>query len=161
MSADDDPRAARWAPAPMFNWGTVISASAVMIAVLSGGWGLFQTQLGGLEKEINQIRLHADKSDDDLRVELVRRETELRDAIRAIVTELERRRNEFPTQFEFRQFEKNMESRMTLTQKQIEILEQTRPSTAELQKVTVSTDAQLNRIEERVRQLEIYLREKK
>lgn len=155
-------------PQPL-SWQSVFGfGSLFFVAVGTAGtglWAISQTQLGGLRNEmqiqnnalsanIEQLRREQISGDKRLSDELTRREAELKGQLRIIQDELDRRRNEFLNVAEFRQFEKRVIAELDTIKKQLTVLESTRPTTGELGGLGKTMELRMDRIEERVRQIE-------
>jgi len=65
---------------------------------------------------------------------------------------LDQRRTEFVTQFEFKQFEQ----RLLTVEGRLNVLEATRPTTGELQATARNVSDNINKIEDRIKELEIH-----
>jgi hypothetical protein len=132
------------------SWTTVISAGAFMAVLIGGGWTVFQTQFSSQAAQINENKQLIEQSVRLLQAQIDRR-----------VGELERRDDALTakalTQAEFKQFEANVLAQIEGLRRQIAILEQTRPTTGELQAANRSSQDTAARLEERVRSLEQYL----
>jgi hypothetical protein len=112
-----------------FNWSTLTSTGMLFLVVVGAFWALafgpIQDKFANFEHRLDALVAA------DLRVQ----------------TELTTRRSEFPTQFEFKQFDSRMEERFKALENRMNQLEVTRPTTGELQ---ITTKA----IEERLKMLE-------
>jgi hypothetical protein len=134
-------------------WPT-ITTTAVLVSLLVGAqWAISQTQLASISKEIENTRKDAQERALALNHEQERRETELK-------SQIDRLRLETTGLPEFKQFESRVLDKTGTFEKQLNILESTRPTTGELSGMGKATDMQLARQEERIRWLEQYLLQK-
>ena len=99
------------APIP---WTTIFGAVGLVGLAGSGGWAVFQTQLGSLQHQIDSLRATSEKNDSQLRRELERRETEINNRLDKIEGELLARRSEFVGQAQFGEFKNSVDRYMSL-----------------------------------------------
>lgn len=122
----------------------IIAGTAVIVATAGALWAISQTQLGALkelmftelkgseerDKIIREEQLDAAKR---LAEELTRRENEIKLQIKVIEDELDRRRSEFVGQKEFATYRDGRARELETIREQLKVIEQTRPTTGELQ----------------------------
>lgn len=118
---------------PQLTWANITASILVLSVLAAGAWAITQIQYGHHDKDIKRIE----------------------DDITRIDAELLLRRTQFPTQAEFQQYEKRMDNVISETQARLRSLEQTRPTTGELQGIAKSSDTQINRILDRLDRLDI------
>src|SRR3990167_7481625 len=126
---------------PRINWSAVISFGMLLLVIVGAFYNLafipVRERFDAIEKR------HSDINDTFIRIQ----------------SSLDARRLEFPTQLEFKQFEGRVLDRIELIQKQLLLLEQTRPTTGELSAFGKSNEINVTKLEERIRSLEIYIRQ--
>jgi len=122
-------------------WTTLTSVGMLLLIIVGAFWAL---AFGPIQDKFTS---------DDKRI------MKLEEADRRIQLVLDQRRGEFPTQFEFIQFEKRVTERLDLIQKQLLLLEQTRPTTGELGAIAKNNESLVGKIEDRVKSLEIFVRQ--
>jgi hypothetical protein len=128
---------------PQLSWGTVISMVGVVAVLFGGSWAVFQTQFGYIEKDKEVIRQ-----------ELVRSLTGIQSQFKSVSDDFDRRRLLNVEQVEFKQFEARYEKEVADIQQRLSLIEQTRPTTGELRGISENADKQINRILNRLDQLE-------
>lgn len=145
---------------PVLSWTTVVSAAAFMTALVGGGWTVFQTQFSSMSAQIIDNKREAEKGFNLYQAQLDRRFEELNKSLNTL-------RIERLTLAEFSQFKEAMLLQLDLLRKQLAILEQTRPTTGELQAYNKSSQealaaaanvssTQMHEIEGRLRAVEQY-----
>jgi predicted RNase H-like nuclease (RuvC/YqgF family) len=129
-----------------FTWTNLISLGLLVAVLISGGWILFQSQFSSLERSIAEAKVSADKASQlsrDLNAKdiatAIKQSDEHEAQILAIQGELERRRDQFITQYEFKQFEQRYDD----LKKRTEILEATRPTADTLQQAVGSLEKRI------------------
>lgn len=115
------------------SYQTLIAGGSLILVMAGAGWTLFQTQFTQLDKTIENVRW-----------EVQRRETELKANIATIDTLIDSLRPLYLTRTEHASIEKRIDERLSLIQQQLLQLERTRPTTGELQ---TTNDAIAKRIE--------------
>lgn len=103
-------------------WPIFLSAGSLIAVVMGGIWKILQSQFTYLERESE--RLHEEQ---------LRRDNSVQEAIRTIQKELDSRRVEFMHVDTFNQFEQRVLSDITTLRLQLSVIEQTRPTTGELE----------------------------
>ena len=139
---------------PHISYATVSLFIGLIGAIIFGAWSVSQSQLTNINGQIELLRKETTDKDLRLAAELSRRETELRGAINVIQSELDRRRNEFASIKEYSELKDRILDDIKVLRGQLGILEGTRPTTGELEKVSAYAREIAVRLEERVRQLE-------
>ncbi len=142
----------------VFPWAALVSSAALFITLAAGGWVLFQTQFNAQYEIIKENRNSLERMQSNLRRDLEAADIDLRQELIRIREALVRRRGEFVEESAFRQFSTSIRDRLDRLDKQLQVLEATRPTTGELQSTARALDTQVNRMEDRVRGLESYIR---
>ena len=135
---------------PILSWTTVISTAAFLLAIVGGGWTVFQTQFGSLSGQISRNEQQIIAGNSLMQAQLDRRFGEMD-------TELRVMKRERITKSEFDQFSSNIINQIETIRKQLSVLEQTRPTTGELQASSKGSLDTSSKLEDRVRALEQYL----
>jgi hypothetical protein len=120
-------------------WGTIISTIALIITLSGGAWVVFQTQFTSMDKTIYANDFNANK-----REERIQKEIDL----------INQQRYSFLEQNEFGQFEKRQQDLISQLNDRVRTLEQTRPTTGELQASSGGNTAEINKLESRLHDLE-------
>ena len=128
------------------------------VIVAGAGWSLFQTQFASQAEIVKQNKESAERMITNLRRDLEARDTDLRTEHSFLRGRLITIQGELVHEKDFSQFNVGLRDRLDRLDKQLQQLETTRPSSPELQSTAKALDSQVNRVEERVRQLEIFLR---
>ena len=118
-----------------FNWPTLIAATTLGLALVGGFWMVVQTQFTYIEQDKRIIRQDLERAQSLVQVQL-------KDVVQ---------RNEFA------QFEARILADLDTIKKQLQLLEQTRPTTGELSGTAKALEARITGQEERVRGLELRL----
>lgn len=146
-------------------WQSAVAFGSLLFIAIGTVTTVFQTQLSAskeqaqlqdaaLASRLELIRRTNQESDARLSGELGRRENEIKAQIKAIQDELDRRRVEFVTQREFKQFQARAIADLLTIKEQLRVLEQTRPTTGELSAISKIVAEQTIRLDERLRQVE-------
>lgn len=161
---------------PQLTWANIISTLVLGSLLMGAGWTVMLTLLTAErertslintfnEKEISRVsKYEQEKANaladfnkerrDLLQQQIDRRESEINRRLVEITGELVARRSEFISIREFSQFQ----VLISQLRDQIKIIEQTRPTTGELQAVGNGNKDQITKLEDRVRSLEDNLR---
>lgn len=154
-------------------WQIVLGGVAVAIATIGSMgtalWAISQTQMSSLKElvaaqtsslsERLKIVQDAEASNDArLGAELSRRETEIKSQMKGIQDELNIRRKEFLNEREFVQFEGRIIAELAIMKDQLRTLEQTRPTTGELQATTTALRDRIDKLYSQVTSIDEYLR---
>lgn len=136
---------------------TLISALGLAVILFGAFWTIVQTQFNSLDKsnEIIRQQLNADKIAAEQKLSVYKSDVESKFA--RFDQELEHRRGLNVEQVEFHQFEKRLLDLTTVLRQQLLLLEQTRPTTGELQTAAKGLEARILNSEERLRGLELRL----
>lgn len=140
------------------SWQNIIATLAFAVTIAFAGWSLFQTQFSAMSTTINENKLASERMISSNKREIERTESELKGELQFIRTLLLERRKEFVGQPEFGQQSKATGDRFERIDRQLQILESTRPTTGELQATGRSLDGLINKLEDRVRAMEDYIR---
>lgn len=117
-------------------WSSIAAIGVLMATIIGGSWTLVQSQF------------NASTAREDLRhSDTNRRLDEFRDGFRRVDREIDRHAGHFIRIEEFRQFQMRLEQ----MQKQLSVLESTRPTTGELQAVSRSLEKRIEMIESKPR----------
>jgi len=147
------------------SWTGLLTAFSFMGSVVYGAWALEQSQMAGISKEIAQlredvsakdIRLAAElaKREQEIKVNIVTADSEIKKTVNDIQNELDRRRDQFANIKEFDELKARLLDNVDILRKQLTVLEQTRPTTGELQAVQTYVNSQNTRFEDRLRAVE-------
>jgi hypothetical protein len=140
VAAGNDPNGGPRGP---LTWANLISSVAVIGVAAAGGWTLFQSQFASMEKSI-AIQAKINEENARLLAEEFRRFQDASEKDRYDVhLEL---RHDFIRKDEFNQFEQRLES----IQKRLDIIEQTRPTTGELQSTAQAVGHQLEFVQKQL-----------
>jgi hypothetical protein len=93
-----------------------------------------------------------------IRRDLESRDTEIKTELQFLRQRIITIRDEMIGRPEFGQVQRSLTERLDRIDKALAILESTRPTTGELQSTARALDAQVNRVEERVKTVEQYIR---
>ncbi len=125
------------------NWGTLIAAVMLAVALVGAFWTIVQTQFGYIEKDKETIR-----------GELVRSLANIQSQFGEGRAALEARRALSVEQVEFKQFEASILRDVATVKQQLLLLEQTRPTTGELQTAARGLEGRIDQQERRLQNLE-------
>jgi hypothetical protein len=139
---------------PHISYATIISALAFAASVVYGAWALNQSQLANINAQIELLRKETSDKAAVLAAELARRENEIKISLANMQSKIDRGPNEFVPVQEQREFRDRVLDDIRGVRAQLNVLEQTRPTTGELSAVSLYVKDQTARLEERVRQLE-------
>jgi hypothetical protein len=139
-------------------WSTLISTMAFGVVLAGAGWSLFQTQFSSQAEIVKQNKEAAERMITNLRRDLEARDTDLRSEFQFLRNRLITVQNELVHEKEFKEQDRAVRDRLERLDRQLQALEVTRPTTGELQSTARALDSQVNRVEERVRQLETFIR---
>lgn len=140
------------------------------IGVMGGAlWAISQTQLASLKELVtsqydavdSKLRLVQDSAkqvDERLAAELSRRETEIKSQLKVIQDELDRRRHDFLSEKEFTQFQGRIIAELVVIKEQLKVLEQTRPTTGELQATSQALRDRIDKLYIQITSIDEYLR---
>jgi len=128
------------------------------VVVAGAGWSLFQTQFSSQAEIVKQNKEAAERMISNLRRDLEARDNDLKGEFQFLRNRLITIQNELVHEKDFNQYDRGVRDRIDRLDKQLQALEVTRPTTGELQSTARALDSQVNRVEERVRQLEIFIR---
>ena len=98
-----------------FNWANLLASCGLMLTIIFALWRVFQVQFIAIERDLLALR-------DELRT----REKELKEQFRDD-------RSEYLSRNEFRLFSERVIAELTHIRGQLTVLEQTRPTTGELE----------------------------
>jgi conjugal transfer/entry exclusion protein len=118
---------------PTLTSGTVVATAALIGSVIYGIWSLNQSQMLDIHDQLRELRRQSEITDDRLSRELNRREIELKLGITQINNELDRRRDQFTDIKAFVEFQARVLDELRIQRERLVQLEQTRPTTGELQ----------------------------
>jgi hypothetical protein len=139
---------------PHLSYATIVSTLAFAASVVYGAWALNQSQLANVNAQIELLRKDTSDKAAVLAAELARRENEIKSSLYTLQSKLERGPAEFVAVQEHREFKDRLLDDIRGLRAQLNVLEQTRPTTGELSAVSLYVKDQTARLEERVRQLE-------
>ena len=125
---------------PQLTWTNLIITLAVILTAGGGAWSLFQSQFSSIQREFaaNVAAINSNIGELDKRIE--------------------RNRESNIGRVEHTEFVKRMDQELAAINRQISIIESTRPTTGELSAVGTNNKEQLAEIKERIRSLEDNLR---
>jgi len=136
----------------------LISTLAFAVVIAGAGWTLFQTQFVSQSEIIKQNKEAAERMIGNLRRDLEARDNDLKSEFSFLRNRLITIQNELVHDKDFNQYDRGVRDRLDRLDKQLQALEITRPTTGELQSTARALDSQVNRVEERIRQIEIFIR---
>lgn len=154
-------------------WQIVLGGVAVAIATIGSMgtalWAISQTQMASLKELVaaqtsslnERLKIVQDaeaSTDARLAAELSRRETEIKSQMKAIQDELDIRRREFLNEKEFTQFQGRIIAELSIIKDQLKVLEQTRPTTGELQATNSALRDRIDRLYAQIGSIDEYLR---
>ena len=99
------------------NWqalAVAISGGTLISIAIAAFWSILQTQLNGVQHQIDSQRRDFERSDRNLAHDLERREIEIKARIDKIEGELSVRRGEFVGQSQYKEFHESVERYMSL-----------------------------------------------
>lgn len=140
------------------SWPSLVSTLGLALALVGGFWGITQTQFSSMYGLIQENKASQERILQAVRADSLRNDTELKAELQFLRQQFISRRPEFVGQPEFHQFQKAITDRLERIDKQLQSIESTRPTTGELQNTARALDSQVNRVEERVRVIEQYIR---
>jgi hypothetical protein len=135
---------------PSVSWSSVVSTGAFLTLLVGGGWTIFQTQFSSMSAQIVENRIAVEKATMLVQSQMDRRFGELEKDSDYLRT------NRVATN-EFNQFQGNVAGQIETLRRQLAVIEQTRPTTGELQAANKNSQETANRLDDRVRYLEQYL----
>ncbi len=140
----------------------VVIAALSLLFVLIGGigtaiWAVSQSQLNSLTDKVKENKDSFERNDEAIRRMVERRIADLTAELAFQRTRIIDGRKEVFGQDEFKQFEVRVSSELDVIRKQLAVLEQTRPTTGELQAASRNSQDTATKLEDRVRALEQYL----
>lgn len=121
----------------------MLSAALVLTTMVGGGWTVIQIQFVAFEK-------HRDAT----LVEMIRWRNETNNSIDRINVELLRRNNIFTTNVTYDEYRRGVDQQISDIKSRLTFIEQTRPTTGELQGARDNATRDINRILDRVEKLE-------
>jgi hypothetical protein len=132
---------------PSLSWGTVVSTIGLFVVLFGGQWVLTQQSINTVytvlaDQKTTQTRRdeRAEKGIEDINRELGARKDIFRD--------------EFVGRNEFKEFSARILAEFAIMNRQLDVLQQTRPTTGELQAINSYVREQTSRMEERIRAIE-------
>lgn len=96
---------------PQLTWANIIGTAGFLVLLLGLGGTVIQYQFGNIKDDRQRDRELNQQNDIKLSAELLRRETEIKNEISGIRAELNDRRKEFPTQFQFQEYKERADTR--------------------------------------------------
>ena len=136
-------------------WANIIITVGFVLTLVAtmgiAGWTLFQTQFAAQDRLIQEIRSSSERMIGNLRRDMQKDDTDIKSEILIL-------RKGTIERSEFDQLTLATRDRLDKLDKQLQLLESTRPTTGELQSTSRALDSQVNRVEERLRSLEAYVR---
>lgn len=121
---------------PQLTWVNIIATLALLATVAGGAWLLFQNQFTNLE-----VQMHTNLTD-------------LSAQIKDNRGQADRLRDHSVQREEHTEFVKRVDERLAEIQRRLDVLEATRPTTGELEKVSGATNASIIDLKERLQFLE-------
>jgi len=140
------------------SWQSIVATLALGLTLAAAGWTLFQTQFTAQDRIMSDNKASHERMLTNLRRDTESYDSALRAELLFLRNALITQRNEVVTQPEFKQFFQSIQDRLDRVDKQLQLLESTRPTTGELQSTAKSLDSQVNRVEERLRLMEDFVR---
>lgn len=128
---------------PELTWANIIGTIAAAAILAGAGWTLFQTQFNYVEKNTSLVRETLERRDGEINSRVVKIEDELRS-----------RRELFIDQKMFDQYQLRIDNSVKVLTDRLNVLEQTRPTTGELQALSKNANEQITRILERIDRIE-------
>ena len=140
------------------SWSSLVSTMALALALVGGMWGVTQTQFSSMYSIIQENKQASERLLGAIRSDQQRADNDLKTEQQFLRQQFINRRADTVGQDEFKQVLMGFRDRLDRIDRQLQSLEQTRPTTGELQSTARALDAQVNRVEERTRQLENFIR---
>ena len=128
---------------PQLTWANIIGSIGAAALVAGAGWTLFQTQFNYADRNTSLVRESQEKRNDEINRRFDK-----------IESELLTRRELFIDKSTFDQYERRIDGATKVLIDRLNVLEQTRPTTGELQALSKNSNDQVTRILDRLDRIE-------
>jgi len=136
----------------------MVATLALALTIAAAGWTLFQSQFSAQDRIIQDSKAASERMLANLRRDMENDDAALKAELLYLRNVIVTQRAELVTQPEFTQVAQSLRDRLERIDRQLQLLESTRPTTAELQSTAKALDSQVNRVEERLRAMEEFIR---
>ena len=140
------------------SWQAMVATLALALTIAAAGWTLFQSQFSAQDRIIQDSKAASERMLANLRRDMENDDAALKAELLYLRNVIVTQRAELVTQPEFTQVAQSLRDRLERIDRQLQLLESTRPTTAELQSTAKALDSQVNRVEERLRAMEEFIR---
>ncbi len=139
------------------NWGTLISAGTLLAILVAAFWTIVQTQFGYIEKDKERISQQVIRTDAAIAAQLSKLKDDTDARFLVLRGRLEGFIDKRVADEVFKQHEARNVAEFETIKRQLQLIEQTRPTTGELKGTAESLTLGLSEVKERIRNLELRL----